>query len=172
MRQKRRQNRLKFERSFLSRVGAFGGRNCRAQNAFSSFSRHFRLFLSLAQFVAQFSRLVRRFFNAIDSDDPVLGRVRFFHVLQLVENVLFEIQRGKNISYFYVFVADFDVSDSIEAGHLRVSADFAEPEKIEFFEEQIRANSTPQTGNYFSFIAAKKKPKTKNRRSNFSTYLK
>ena len=60
-------------------------------------------------------------------------------------------------------MADFDVSDSIEAGHLRVSADFAEPEKIEFFEEQIRANSTPQTGNYFSFIAAKKE--TKNQKS-------
>ena len=71
----------------------------------------------------------------------------------------------KNNLYFYVFVADFDVSDSIEAGHLRVSADFAKPEKIEFFEEQIRANSTPQTGNYFSFIAAKKKPRTENRSS-------
>jgi len=116
----RQKSNLKFERSLLSRVGAFRGRNCQTQNAFSSFSRHFRLFLSLAQFVGQFSRFVRRFFHSIDSDDPVLGRVRFFDVFQ-----------------FYIFVADFDVSDSIEAGHLRVSADVAKFVIRQFVHERV-----------------------------------
>jgi len=84
-----RNKRLKFEWSLLSSVCAFCSWNGSAQNALASFSRYFCLFLSLAQFVSQFFRLVWRFFNSVNSDYPVLGCVRFFHVLQLFGKLLF-----------------------------------------------------------------------------------